>query len=479
MRRGLSVTTFVSVAVLVCCVTAGSAAAGVVSVGSEPSSLNVSDGPKIVYRANPGESNQVLIQADQEQLFGNAGRAIVSDPAGVRAGNGCQPLDTPTRAVCDLGPTGRIGFFEISLNDRNDLATVVGTLFAHVKLVGGPGDDVLNGAQMSENLFIGGPGNDKMVGGTRIDVFDEGARRNGSDTLDGHEETDWADYSARRRSLNADLIGDRDDGEAGERDRIVAVEGLVGGAGADRLSGTARVDYLSGGPGSDVLKGGAGNDLIVGGWRFARRVSASAPAHDRLFGGDGGDIVVGSPGGSLIVGGRGADRLRGDRGRDRILAGDRIPDDVHCGGGRDVLRHDPFDLEYSCERHDPSSHGAVPLGLVSDHGLSPSAPDDYTALQVGCPASGGSECVGTARLELDGTTVASTNFRVRAAQSWGQEYMRTSDEVWQMIRARDPRLWVVVSTYGRAGPPVRVQVSQLAPYLGESINAPELVGRLS
>ncbi|HYG48352.1 MAG TPA: calcium-binding protein, partial [Allosphingosinicella sp.] len=81
--------------------------------------------------------------------------------------------------------------------------------------------------------------------------------------------------------------------------------GMVGGAGADRLTGGAYSDELKGGAGADVLLGGGGGDIVSGGAGDDRMEGGSGDdylydwgwatggsGNDSLFGGDGNDIIT-------------------------------------------------------------------------------------------------------------------------------------------------------------------------------------------
>lgn len=149
-------------------------------------------------------------------------------------------------------------FVGVGLGDRADVGVVSGDFPAgapsEVRLDGGPGSDRLRSSADS-TAFIGGSGNDRMTGGPGIDLFFEGRRRSGADTMRGGSNPlvfpaggDRVDYSGRRRRIVADLAGDRDDGSRGERDRIGAdVESLRAGGGSDRLTGSAAANVLEGG----------------------------------------------------------------------------------------------------------------------------------------------------------------------------------------------------------------------------------------
>lgn len=122
--------------------------------------------------------------------------------------------------------------------------------FAQVRLIGGPGDDVLTGSARARfNVLVGGAGNDELVGGS----------------------------SAR------------------------GYNGLLGGEGGDTLTGGAGRDLLQGAGGNDTLFGRAGDDLLNGG-----------EDDDSILGEDGDDTLVGGPGEDTLDGGAGDNVIRDD-----------------------------------------------------------------------------------------------------------------------------------------------------------------------
>lgn len=132
--------------------------------------------------------------------------------------------------------------------------------------------------------------------------------------------------------------------------RGVAIEGAVGGSGADSMLGHAGNNMLSGNAGADTLDGGAGNDSLYGG-----------VGDDRLIGGAGLDVAdyqisssaifvnltAGTASGSDIgadllleiegaTGGQGADSIIGNA-ADNLLFGNAGADTLAGGGGNDSL----------------------------------------------------------------------------------------------------------------------------------------------
>lgn len=187
-------------------------------------------------------------------------------------------------------------------------------------LDGGTGDDTLRGGYGGDRLS-GGSGADWLGGGVGNDALSGGT---GRDTMYGGDGTDSVSYAERIIAVSLDLDGVRDDGPSGEGDLIgTDVEGLIGGAGGDRVTGSSRANRLYGGGGADVLTGWGGGDLLSGG-----------SGNDRL------------------AGGQGYDTLRGDAGNDDLEAGDDPRDDssdnLDGGTGTNSCGSDPADTLARC-----------------------------------------------------------------------------------------------------------------------------------
>ena len=159
--------------------------------------------------------------------------------------------------------------------------------------------------------------------------------------------------------------------------RGVAVEGAVGGDGADSMLGDASnnlffgnagADTLNGGAGNDRLDGGSGNDCLMGGEGFdiADYQSANAAVildllsraatgpdfgQDVLIGiegtagGQGADSFIGDAGANMLIGNAGDDTLNGGQGTDNLYGGagndllmaDGLGGVFHAGDGDDVI----------------------------------------------------------------------------------------------------------------------------------------------
>jgi uncharacterized delta-60 repeat protein len=165
----------------------------------------------------------------------------------------------------------------------HDYLKVASGIALPAMLDGGAGNDTL----------VGGAGNDTLLGGDGDDVLDG---RGGADLFRGGAGTDTADYSPRSRSVFVGIGANADDGEAGERDNVLAdVENIRGGRGNDTLRGSAGNNRLSGGGGDDVLYGNGGRDTLLGG-----------AGNDQLFARDGDSIA------DTLDGGDGTDRADAD-----------------------------------------------------------------------------------------------------------------------------------------------------------------------
>lgn len=384
------------------------------------------------YTASPGEANRVTARL---RVSGGVGTATLTDAAGALPGRGCTRPNpaNPTVVTCRLGNGTTTGVaanaFEFLLGDRDDVAEIVASPTTSGDFDGGSGNDVLRagdgvgGSGDDPGLprgatMRGGPGNDLLVGGLGHDLLDESGRDStGSDTLRGGSGTDSVTYAGRRRGVRADLAGDRDDGQRGERDLIAGVENLEGGRAADRLRGDTFDNQLVGGGGSDVLLGGHGADnLHAAGDGF---FPGGARTRDRIAGGAGMDYIVGTAGANRINAGRGADTVEAGGGPDRILARDGSTDDVRCGRGRDRLAIDSLDaIGRGCERvRRRGLARAVFVSQVPGLGLLGSADNPYAAPEIACPADLRSACSVTVVISRRGTVFGTARKLIRRGRA--------------------------------------------------------------
>jgi Ca2+-binding RTX toxin-like protein len=234
------------------------------------------------------------------------------------------------------------GTFTVIVNggDGNDSLTVLAhsSEAAAVGLDGGPGDDLLTGAESNDTLN-GGDGNDRIVGAAGADVLNGGAGNDtlvwnngdGSDTLNGDAGNDGTEVNGapttgdvfslapnagrikfertNLKSFTLDASTERFqvNGLGGD-DSLTAQDGVGaltllsvdGGAGVDTLTGSDGPDLILGGEGNDLLSGGGGDDRIVG-----------DRGNDTMNGGTGDDTLVWNNGDNTDV-------VNGDAGRDDV-----------------------------------------------------------------------------------------------------------------------------------------------------------------
>ena len=280
------------------------------------------------------------------------------------------------------------GYLGINLEDEKmTVAPVVGGAGDDIlnggglddEISGGPGRDVLSDGG-GDDLLDGGPGNDVLGGGPGKDILIGG---DGDDVLHGDGQISAGE------GWSVEFVGESPFAEVvftglavltpflDEFDSDVYFGGpgndfLFDDGGNDAMFGEEGNDSLSGGMGDDFLDGGSGNDLI-----FADFVSdfAGDPdvdilnalnmGKDTLLGGDGDDELHGGNSDDLILGGSGDDTLFGDfdgfpefAGDDRLFGGEG-DDELHGGPGDDLLDGgDGVDLVFGEEGDDTLAGGA-------------------------------------------------------------------------------------------------------------------------
>jgi Ca2+-binding RTX toxin-like protein len=133
------------------------------------------------------------------------------------------------------------------------------------------------------------------------------------------------DVLLNRGSIVGDIaLGDDNDLFDTSGGQFVGVADL--GWGDDRFVGSSGIDVVKGGRGNDDMTGGAGDDLLLGG------IGA-----DQIEGGEGNDGLYGELGNDRIVT-RGGDRVYGGDGEDLIAASDLTFALISGGAGSDLLR---------------------------------------------------------------------------------------------------------------------------------------------
>ena len=166
-----------------------------------------------------------------------------------------------------------------------------------------------------DNQIRGGTGGDTLKGLAGNDTLFGDA---GNDTLDGGDGIDTADYSAFAAALTIRLgtVSAQATGAAGS-DRLVGIENVIGGGGADTLVGTAGDNRLQGNAGNDSLSGAGGLDWLYG--DAGNDTLNAGNGNDQLFGGIGNDILNGQLDADTMTGGAGDDQYYVDAAGDSVV----------------------------------------------------------------------------------------------------------------------------------------------------------------
>jgi Ca2+-binding RTX toxin-like protein len=184
----------------------------------------------------------------------------------------------------------------------------------------GEGDDRLRGIEdlagsgysdqligsTEANEIDGRAGNDTLGGLDGDDVFVGGT---GDDTFHGGAGRDAIDFGRSRTPITADLGGGTVTGEG--TDTLAEVEDLYGSTKPDALTGDDSANYLNGRTSADTIVGGGGNDVIVG-----------LKGEDDLDGGDADDMIYDGEHDDSVVGGSGDDYVRTGIGDDDFDGGE-------------------------------------------------------------------------------------------------------------------------------------------------------------
>lgn len=228
----------------------------------------------------------------------------------------------------------RTDHLAISLDDKaNDgAAEEKDHVVAVETILGGSGDDTIRGSAAAEHL-VGGPGDDTLDGGFGDDVLDgddgndrfvSGGALDGADVMNGGEGVDIASYVQRGSGIHATtciaaaLRGcavdscacAANDGEDGEADTLVNVEGV---------EGTDLADVMIGDDGDNVFFGNGGDDTLDGG-----------KGNDSVFGDDGADTIIGAEGDDYLDGGLAFDIFEGGDGSGDICIVDPTEIATRC-----------------------------------------------------------------------------------------------------------------------------------------------------
>ena len=214
---------------------------------------------------------------------GSSGVYVRDRGAALRAGSGCQAVDAETVRCSASGGiqlaagegddrvahTGARGLSGVRLEGGggNDMLALDPAASPPGSLDGGPGDDlVLGGAQ--DDRLDGGGGTDTLRGGEGEDVLADADHEGtaGPDVLDGGGGLDSVSYAGRVNGVDVSLERERGNGEPGEDDALIAIEGdLQGGEGDDVLTGGPLGQEVDGQGGADRIDGRGGDDSVIAG----------------------------------------------------------------------------------------------------------------------------------------------------------------------------------------------------------------------
>jgi Ca2+-binding RTX toxin-like protein len=215
-------------------------------------------------------------------FFGNDGADIISGGAGT---------DTAFYSDSAVGINinlAVVGTAASGGSAEGDVLSEIENIF------GSDENDIISGDDQS-NKFEGEYGNDLLQGAGGDDFLDGGF---GNDTLVGGTGVDTLDYSARGRSIAANLATGIANVGSNEIDQLSEIEVLITGNQSDNVIGDASDNSL----------------VLLGGDDFAD----ASDGDDTVTGGDGQDTIVGGDGNDVIEGGKGADSLDGGLGIDTL-----------------------------------------------------------------------------------------------------------------------------------------------------------------
>ncbi len=119
------------------------------------------------------------------------------------------------------------------------------------------GDTLIGNA--GANILMGSGGNDTLIGGA------------GADTLNGGADFDIVDYSAITKNITLTLASGSatsaavvSAGSDANGDKLIGIERVDAGSGADNLTGNDQQHTFLGGDGNDILTGGGGSSQLFG-----------------------------------------------------------------------------------------------------------------------------------------------------------------------------------------------------------------------
>ena len=209
----------------------------------------------------------------------------------------------------------------VEFNGGGDLTISTAAL---VSLPAGESYTIKGSAALDDNLIIKGTSTSVAIDPTKLSLIIDVAIE--KLTLDGSLST---------------TAGVAITGIAGVAGGISPINYLIGSRGRDTLTGGINNDVLEGSDGNDTLIGGLGNDMIMGG--LGNNSLDGGAGDDDLSGGDDTDIINGGDGNDKIDGGGGTgDKLYGGDGDDVIIFTQTAsPSIVDGGAGTNILQLSP------------------------------------------------------------------------------------------------------------------------------------------
>ncbi len=172
-------------------------------------------------------------------------------------------------------------------------------------IVGGSGNDTINGTSDNDVIFDAGGnntingkgGNDTICTGSGNDKIDGGA---GDDTIDAGGGNNTVDGSGGNDQITTGAGNDKIDGGAGD-------DTIDGGGGNNTVNGSGGNDKITTGAGNDKIDGGAGDDTIDAGG-----------GNNTVDGSGGNDKITTGPGNDKIDGGAGFDTCKPGGGTNKV-----------------------------------------------------------------------------------------------------------------------------------------------------------------
>jgi len=371
------------------------AAAAALPAAAQASTVSL-DGDVLVVRGASGEKNWLTVDRNQDQ----PSKVQIGDISAPTAyPSACAPDEFSFNVLTCSVPSGGV---RLDAGDREDIIhvgtvpagtavvadggpandTLRGTAETPAQLLGGAGDDKIEGGDAGETVD-GGPGNDDVQGNKGADVVLGG---DGNDTLvpdywteqsddvvdggPGHDqiEMNWQSGDDDfQPPIDVSIDGATNDGRPGEHDNVTRVERIYLTADAT-LNGSDEADELTifNTDGSSRLYGRGGDDKL-----------SAFDLADTIDGGAGADVIEGGYGDDTITGGPGRDMINADvsgtschwiqcrmpYGNDTVDSRDGEADNVTCGIGTDVVSADPQDtVAADCETVNVGAGGQGPGG---------------------------------------------------------------------------------------------------------------------